>query len=304
MFEAVARQRPEKLYVFADAPRLGAEGEAEACALVREIVSDVTWDCDAHIDFADQNMGCRQRVRSGIDLVFEESEEAIFLEDDCIPDPSFFRFCDEMLEHHRRDPSVMMISGTNYTQQWKAETQSYHYSTFGTSWGWATWRRAWDLCDRDMTSWADDAVRARIRETVGADDLFELQAERFDRIAADPTHRHIWDLQWLFARLANAGKSVVPAVNLVDNVGNEEGRGLPEDHPLAMLTAESLTFPLRPPPGEGVDRDHDRRHLGQIYDYWDDRAAARSTADRRRRSPLRRAARTARRRLTGRRTRG
>ena len=294
VFEAVARQRPEKLYVFADAPRLGAEGEAERCALVREIVSDVTWDCDAHIDFADQNMGCRQRVRSGIDLVFEESEEAIFLEDDCIPDPSFFRFCDEMLQHHRHDPSVMMICGTNYTQQWKAATQSYLYSAFGTVWGWASWRRAWDVYDPDMDAWHDDAVREAIRETIGADDLYDLQAQRFDRLASEPGDRHSWDLPWLFTRLAHAGKTVVPAVNLIDNVGNEPGRGLPDDHPLALLTAESLAFPLRPPPSEDVDRDHDRRHLRQIYDYWDDRASARATADRRRRSLPRRALRTAR----------
>ena len=114
VFEAIRQARPPKLLVVADGPRPGREGEAALCEQARSVIARVDWPCEVLTNFADTNLGCRKRVSSGIDWVFSTVPEAIILEDDCLPDPTFFRFCDELLERYRDDKRVMMISGDNF----------------------------------------------------------------------------------------------------------------------------------------------------------------------------------------------
>ena len=97
VFAAIAKARPSRLLLIADGPRPDRQRESNQCAEVRNIVSAVDWPCQVQADFADENMGCRRRVISGLDWVFSQVEEAIILEDDCVPDPSFFPFCSELL---------------------------------------------------------------------------------------------------------------------------------------------------------------------------------------------------------------
>ena len=78
-------------------------------------VAQVDWDCEVHHNYSETNLGCRQRVSSGISWVFEQVEDAIILEDDCLPHPTFFAFCAEMLECYRHDQRVSSISGNNFT---------------------------------------------------------------------------------------------------------------------------------------------------------------------------------------------
>jgi hypothetical protein len=113
VFKAIAQAQPLKLLVVADGPRDGRPGEATLCEQTRAVITQVDWPCQVITNFADNNMGCKLRVASGIDWIFEQVEEAIILEDDCLPDPSFFRFCDEMLERYRDNERVGMVSGGN-----------------------------------------------------------------------------------------------------------------------------------------------------------------------------------------------
>ena len=143
VFNAVAKARPSKLLVVADGPRDSRPGEAARCEQTRAIIKRVDWDCEVITNFADRNMGCKLRVSSGIDWIFEQVEEAIILEDDCLPDPSFFRFCDEMLERYRDNERVGMVSGGNLQFGRHRGTGSYYFSKYTHIWGWASWRRAW-----------------------------------------------------------------------------------------------------------------------------------------------------------------
>ena len=145
VFEAIAQAKPRQLFVFADGPRSTAD--AAQCAQTRAIVEQVDWVCDVHYHYSETNLGCRERFKSGLEWAFSEIDEAIVLEDDCVPDPTFFVFCQDMLERFRHDPRVMMVCGTNYLGHWKEDRQSYHFSHFGTVWGWASWKRAWALYD-------------------------------------------------------------------------------------------------------------------------------------------------------------
>ena len=127
--------------VIADGPRQDKVGEFEKCMATRAIIDLVDWDCEVVTNYSDVNLGCKLRVSSGIDWVFEQVEEAIILEDDCLPDLSFFRYCDELLERYRSDTRIMFISGDNFQFGRKSNTDSYYFSKCISItppiWGWA-----------------------------------------------------------------------------------------------------------------------------------------------------------------------
>jgi hypothetical protein len=273
VFMAIRRARPRQLFVFADGPRSGAE--AARCSRARAVAERVDWPCEARYDYAESNLGARTRYTTGVDWVFSQVDEAIVLDDDCLPDPTFFPFCQAVLERYREDPRVMMICGTNYLERWKADQQSFHFSLFGGVWGWASWKRAWDLNDPAMDAWDHEEVKDRVRTLIADDEIYAFQARRFDRVRGDPAERHSWDLPWSLTRLAHAGLTAVPSVNLVQNLGNRHGRGLPGSHPLAHLRAERIGIPLAFPAEVRADRAYDYLHVGRVsgwYDSEDDHA--------------------------------
>jgi hypothetical protein len=163
----------------------------------------------------------------------------------------------------------MMVAGSNYLQRWKQDRQSFHFSNLGSPWGWASWKRAWNYYDITMAAWGDHEIRARIRDVLADEEVFAFQSRRFDRLYGEPEDRHSWDLPWSFARLMQSGLTIVPAVNLVSNLGNRDGRGVPPTHPLAQLRAEPMPLPLKIPPYVAVDRLYDRAHTRRIYEWWE-----------------------------------
>jgi hypothetical protein len=279
VFQAIARAQPRQLFVFADGPR--TREEAALCEQARRVTEQVDWNCEVSYDFSAVNVGARRRYSSGVDWAFSHVDEAIVLDDDCLPDDTFFPFCEAMLERYRDDPRVMMVCGTNYLERWKAEHQSYHFSYFGSVWGWATWKRAWRFYDVDMAAWGDAEVRERIRVMLDDERIFEVQERRFERLHRDKSDRHSWDLPWSLARLAQGGLTLVPALNLVTNLGNAEGRGLPPEHPLARTAVAPLEPPYRPPDAVAVDREYDRLHVRRIFEWWEIQAAKQAEARRR-----------------------
>ncbi|MFO1537822.1 MAG: glycosyltransferase family 2 protein [Actinomycetota bacterium] len=265
VFAEIAAARPERLFVIVDGPRDADDVPRIEASL--EVVGEVDWPCEVRIDRSEVNLGCRVRLRTGIDRVFAEVDEAIILEDDTLPDPSFFRFCTEMLERYRDDERVMMITGTNYLDRWHDDVQSYHLARVGGLWGCATWARAWARYDAEMAGWRDPAVRAAVRAYLADDEVYEFEAARFDAmLARDDSHS--WDLAWLCTRLMEQGTTVVSAVNLMENLGNADGRGIPADHPIARLRRRSLEFPLRPPATDAPDREYDRLHVRRMADLY------------------------------------
>jgi hypothetical protein len=264
VFQAIALAKPKHLFVLADGPR--SPDEAHLCAQTRAVIQKVDWDCKVRTNISEVNLGCRQRCASGFDWVFSQVDAAIFLDDDCVPDPTFFPFCEVMLDHYRDDTRVMMITGSNYLGRWRADSQSYHFSYFGSPWGWASWRRAWKFYDVTMKAWGDEESKARIRDVLAADESFALQARRFDALYGNPGDRHSWDLPWSFARLMQSGLTVVPAVNLISNRGCLGGISLPPTHPIANLPTESIPFPIRFQTSVSVDRLYDERHIRRLYE--------------------------------------
>lgn len=245
--ERIAAARPSQLLVVADGPRAERTGERELCAATRAIVERIDWDCQVFTNYADANMGCKRRVSSGIDWVFEQVESAIFLEDDCLPHPSFFPYCEELLERHRDDERVMMISGDNFQQSTAKYNYSYYYSRYVHIWGWASWRRAWRGYDVDMSLWPIVRANGVLEDVLGDSRAASAWREIFDAVYADQIDT--WDYQWVFACWMQHGLSILPSVNLVSNIGfGAAATHTTAESPLAERAVEAMHFPLCHPP--------------------------------------------------------
>ncbi len=217
VFEAIAKVKPAQLFVAADGSRPGERGEFEKCQITREIIQRVDWDCEVKTLFHDENLGCKKAVSSAIDWFFEHVEEGIILEDDCLPSDSFFSFCAELLDTYRHDERIMMISGTNLQGGIQRGEASYYFSEIPHIWGWATWRRAWKMYDRDMASLPEFVRSGAMRDVFRDVNVRFHWAHRF--ISTYEGEVDTWDYQWMYSIFLSAGLSVCPQLNLVSNIG-------------------------------------------------------------------------------------
>ncbi len=254
VFEQVRQARPERLLVVADGPRANVEGEDERCARARAATEVVDWPCEVTRDYTDANLGCKRRVSSGISWVFDEVEEAILLEDDCLPHPSFFPFCEELLDRYRDDERVMHISGDNLGFGRRGDA-SYFFSRYPHIWGWASWRRAWRRYDPDLREWvmSSDPDRSEVLSRFADADERRFWYRVWDESASGEIDT--WDYQWVFACIANGGLAINPNVNLVTNVGfGEDSRHTSSDgEGLSELPAVDVELPLQHP--SVIERD-------------------------------------------------
>lgn len=249
VFAAIAKAKPPKLLVVADGPRENKVGEAEKCAATRTIIDQVDWDCEVLTNFSDRNLGCKRRVSSGIDWVFEQVEEAIILEDDCLPDPTFFRYCQELLERYRHDQRVGIISGDNFQFGRRRNDDSYYFSKYVHIWGWATWRDRWaGSYDVSMAKWPRIREEGWLADMVGNEREATFWNKIFERVSRGEIDT--WDYQWVFANWVEGRSTVLPATNLISNIGfDANATHTTGDSELANLPTRPLTFPLKHPVG-------------------------------------------------------
>lgn len=247
VFERIREVQPRQLFVVADGPRKGVKEDFELCAQTRAIIERVDWDCDVFKNYAETNQGLRNRVSSGLAWVFEQVDRAIVLEDDCLPERSFFKFCGELLEQYESDTRIMSITGTNFQQGRRRTNDSYYFSRYESCWGWATWRRAWRHFDRDLTGWpqlVENGTFAHVFESAGVQKYWE---SIFQKLYLGEINS--WAYAWSFAHFVNHGLAIIPAHNLVSNIGFDE-RGthtVSADSALANMGSAEMSFPLLHP---------------------------------------------------------
>ena len=246
---AIRSTKPSRLYVAADGPR-DRDGEAMLCQKARDIATEINWPCELFTQFREDNVGCRIAVSSAIDWFFQHEEEGIILEDDCLPTPSFFRFCDELLARYREEAQVMVICGSCFTDSTFDREESYYFSYYADMWGWATWRRAWLLYDRNLSRWPAFKREKKLRSIVrNARWLESAWADFFDRTAAFEIDT--WDFQWIYTVMEQRGLVCYPVRNLVSNLGFGESathtKGQAGSDPLASRHGHVLSFPLKHP---------------------------------------------------------
>jgi hypothetical protein len=189
-------------------------GEEEKCKQVREIVlSRIDWECEVKYLFRDENLGCGRAPADAITWFFDQEKEGIILEDDTLPNQSFFVFCQEMLSKFRDNPGIMHISGNNFQLSWIGN-ESYYLSKLPHSWGWATWKRAWKKFDFELKDFNVEEVE-KYFDFPKIDNYWH----NMFKLTKQELHHHVWDYQWVFANLKNNGLSVLPQKNLVSNIG-------------------------------------------------------------------------------------
>jgi hypothetical protein len=218
VFEAIRAARPPRLFIAADGPRSDRAGEAQRCAEVRAIASAVDWPCSIETLFRDRNLGCKMGVSSGISWFFERESEGVILEDDVLPVPTFFDYCDELLQRHRNDERVAMVSGCNFVTNHFTPRESYFFSRYSHIWGWASWRRAWRHYDVAMTAWPAWRDGGGLAKVSGGSRLFES----YWRGVFDAAHQGMidtWDYQWTFTCWRIGGLTALPKVNQTRNLG-------------------------------------------------------------------------------------
>ena len=265
VFAEIARVKPKKLLVVADGPRPDRSGEAEKCAEVRAIIDQVDWDCEVLKNYSDINIGCKYRVSSGLNWVFDQCQEAIIIEDDCLPHPTFFQFCTELLDKYRYDERIMVISGDNFQFGRKRGNYSYYFSRYAHIWGWASWRRAWSHNDIELEKWTDLRQTDWLNNILNDTEAVTYWRETFDNSAADKIDS--WGIPWMFSCWASNGLTVLPNTNLVSNIGF--GKNAVHTHTdlygTANMKVETMQFPLKHPIRVLPDRDADRFTFNQIF---------------------------------------
>jgi len=218
LLAVLAEVRPRTLLVVADGPRSDNADDVARCRDVRELVADVDWPCEIVRNYSEVNLGCDPRVVSGIDWAFEHVEEAILLEDDLVPDPSFFGWCAEMLSRYRGVPSVLQVSGRNELGRWEQDGNDHYLVWRGSHLGCATWRRAWKAaCEIALPG--EPTVLNEQLASVGIDPLV---GEHFEMLRRQAGASNAWDTRWSLQRALLGGLSVVSSVNLVAHRGFDE----------------------------------------------------------------------------------
>lgn len=246
VFEAIRKAKPRKLLVVADGPRIDKIGETEKCEAVRAVIETVDWECEVIQNYSDTNLGCKKRISSGLDWVFSEVEEAIIIEDDCLPTASFFQYCKTLLDRFRHNELVMMIGGSNFQDGNRRTPYSYYFSKYMHVWGWATWRRAWQTYDVAMKTWPETKANQLLK--VRCLDPYEQRywENIFDKVFAGEVDT--WDYQWMYNCWAQGGLSIIPNANLISNIGfGPEATHTPYHTPWANLATQDLWDLSHPP---------------------------------------------------------
>lgn len=218
VFAEIRKAKPPKLFVAADGPRTDKIGEAEECEQTRAIIKQVDWNCKVYRNFRQKNVGCRIAVSSAITWFFENVNEGIILEYDCLPVPSFFSFCEKMLEMYRDDERVMAISGSNFQFGRKRGNASYYFSRIPSAWGWASWKRAWKYWDSDIPSFPYFKQNNEIKILFHNNRVQKFWIGKLEKVHRG-IYRNNWGFAWVYAVFSQNGLCVTPNINLVSNIG-------------------------------------------------------------------------------------
>lgn len=220
IFSALSQLKPTKLYVISDGAR--TLDEEKEVLESRKIFNSIPWDCEVNYNYSDVNLGLRKRISGGISWVFQMEEKLIIIEDDCIPHPDFFTYCDVLLKQFKDDKRIMSINGCNLNPKISEKnSETYFFSRYSNSWGWATWKRAWDLFDSELVGLENKTTARNFSKNLPFQYrshtywLFILKNVKNLKIDS-------WAYRWMFTLWINNGLAIVPSSNLIQNIGNDQ----------------------------------------------------------------------------------
>lgn len=268
VFDEIRKAKPKQFFMAVDGPRDNRPGEDKLCQATRDIMKQVDWDCEVYTLFPEKNSGI-QGVHSGptmaINWFFEHVEEGIIFEDDCLPDPSFFPFCQEMLAYYRTNEKIMYISGDNFQTGIKRGDASYYFSIYLNAWGWATWRRAWNLFDPELKSFPQFRDENKIAKIIKDKNTQKAILDIFSKEYYGEWKT--WDYEWGYAIWSHEGLGVIPNVNLISNIGfgAQATHNFSPENKLANIPTQAMEFPLRHPSVIAPHKEADRYTFDTLF---------------------------------------
>ncbi len=280
VFEAVVKAKPSKLFLIQDGARNGNAKDVENIQKCREIVERVDWNCEVVKIYSDINLGCGKRVSSGITEAFKTVDRLMILEDDCVPSESFFSFCEELLEKYKDDQRINMISGMNHLGEYECGGNDYFFCKTGAIWGWATWKRVWDLYEYDMKFMSDkyamDCFRASVVNDIVKKRYLKMGQHRYEAYCTGKKLT-AWTYQFGMMRYLFSQLIIVPRVNMVSNIGagteathgKSELRHEPKQtQRILMMEACELSAPYSHPQYIIEDDEYDRKMVKIMGYAW------------------------------------
>jgi len=247
VFEAIRLAKPPRLYIAGDGPRDSRQDEDKKVKAVRNYVMDhVDWNCEVKTLFREKNLGCKYAVSGGINWFFENEEMGIIIEDDCLPHPTFFRFCEELLDRYRNDERIGIISGDNFQFGRRRNEESYYFSRYAHIWGWASWRRTWGKYDVGLKQWPKVKKEGWLFDIFKEKKLVKYWENVFDTVFNNRIDT--WDHQLTFATLINSMLNIMPNNNLISNIGFDgNATHTKKTNLLSNIPNVEITFPLTHP---------------------------------------------------------
>jgi len=263
IIEVVRKAKPNEIYIISDGPKNESESKQVRKTRV-QLERLINWPCKVHKNYAENNLGLKERFSTGIEWVFKTTDRAIFIEDDCIADPTFFKFCDELLERYKDDDRVMTISGNNFQFGSQKAKTSYYFSRYPHVWGWATWKRAWAKYDKDISDWPSHRQPSWLRDVTHGFIISKFWKYIFDRLYGGKINT--WDYQLTYASFKNHGLNIIPSLNLVTNVGYGVGStNIKKRNKTIGVPTSSMQFPLVHPKRFEADDIADHRIDNLVY---------------------------------------
>ena len=246
VFNEIRKAKPQRLYIGADAARSGRPGETLLCEQARSVINKVDWDCEVKTLFQGRNLGCRAGVPTALDWFFENEQEGIILEDDCLPANSFFKFCDVMLDRYRDNSAIRHITGCNlqFGKKWGAD--SYYFSNRSHVWGWASWKRVWQDYDKSLSKYDVAEFTAKIRTIYRDDFVADCWADIFTEVKAGRINA--WAYQLDIGNFFKNGLTIIPNQNLISNIGFGKAatHTIDENSPYANIPLEEMVGIVHP----------------------------------------------------------
>lgn len=248
----IRKQQPTQLFVCQDGARAGNALDPQRVQQVRDVITElVDWSCELHTLYQEKNLGCGPGPAAGISWFFSQVEVGIVMEDDCLPHPDFFKYCEEMLNRYNDNPQIQFINATLYHNRWKCNA-SYGFSRYMVTGAWAAWRETWQGFDLDMDTWDAWQFRKQVKCLTNSTTEANWWYWKLKEIQIDNEKKSYWDYQMQMHLFRNNAVTIHPHRNLISNIGfdsegthtlSNDGRGDREVYPiLPLVHSDSVTI--------------------------------------------------------------
>ncbi len=268
VMKQIRKVKPKYLYIAGDGAKNNPNDILGVHITRNNVLYLIDWDCEIKTLFRKENLGCKYAVSEAIDWFFNNVEQGIILEDDTLPDKSFFYFCEEMLKKYKNNKNIFHISGTNVDGHSK-KPYTYFYSKTSNVWGWATWRDRWEKYDvemRDYPQYKKYIFMNRLKKQ----GLLPTLRGKYIYDKTFTGEKDTWDYQWGYTIEKNDGFSIIPTYNLIKNIGFERATHTTgDDKSIPLYSVQKPYFEVYDKHKESCLQEYDKRFMkffqGNLY---------------------------------------